>query len=222
MKITRNYISGYNILRIKNDVVPHVHDDMMTFIRGLNIGGKNVVDGGSNMGLTSLVFSDAVGEGGIVFAFEIQPILHQLTCANAVINGKKNIVAINKALSEHSGEWFGFSEIDYDVENVSSVGVKTEPKKGTKKYIDHIETIAVDDMNLEDIGLIKLDIEGYEPEALRGMKRTIAKWKPHLIIEASHNYLYEKGGVHGLENWVKEMGYEITKDNDHNLYAVPK
>ena len=37
------------------------------------------------------------------------------------------------------------------------------------------------------IGLIKLDIEGFEQEAIRGAKQTIRGHRPLLIISAYHN-----------------------------------
>ena len=53
-----------------------------------------------------------------------------------------------------------------------------------------IETISLDsyvkDKNL-NVGLIKLDIEGYGLKALEGAKETIKNFKPILLISIYHN-----------------------------------
>ncbi len=44
----------------------------------------------------------------------------------------------------------------------------------------------VEALGLERVDFIKMDIEGAERQALRGARRTIARWKPSLSICAYH------------------------------------
>jgi len=66
-----------------------------------------------------------------------------------------------------------------------------------------IKTIRIDDLKLNPIDLIKIDIEGFEIFALRGMKETILKYKPILIIEVGIRGLRLNG--FGIEDLYKEI-----------------
>ena len=47
----------------------------------------------------------------------------------------------------------------------------------------------LDDLNLQNIGFIKIDAEGSEQEVLKGAKKLIKKYKPTLLIEIEERYL---------------------------------
>jgi len=47
----------------------------------------------------------------------------------------------------------------------------------------NIEMITIDSLNLDNVGYIKLDIEGYEWHALKGAINTIKKYKPIILFE---------------------------------------
>lgn len=210
---------GFSILKIaKDDAVMCVEKDMIEFIQSLDLSGKNVVDGGSNIGLASLVLSEAVGEG-LVYAFELQRLVYQIGCANIILNGRQNVIAFNNPLSDCSGKMLGFTNIDYDGKNVSTVGVKTESDNGSIDYYDRAKSIALDDLNIQNIGLIKLDLEGHEPEALNGMWQSIDKWKPYLIIELSVGYLGDR--VPLIIEQIEAHGYRVREASEYNYFAEP-
>lgn len=208
----RNFI----VIKLTNDYIEfNIDDDMIDFINKSELNGKNVIDGGSNIGLMSLLFSEVVGSGN-VYAFELQKIIHDIGCDNMILNRVENVISQNAALSSHSGGEVGFSNIDYGAEQVSSTGIKVEPNGAT----DRVKTIALDDMNIPNIGLIKLDLEGHEPEALRGMWKSIDQWKPNMIIELSDGYLGEEK-VKQMINEIKSHGYLVTPAMHHNYFCEP-
>lgn len=203
----------------KDQIIPEVDEDIVDFINKSNLSGKNVIDGGSNIGLISLLLSNAVGDNGIVYSFELQRIIYQVGCANAMLNGRHNIVSFNAALSNESGKMVGFTPIDYFGEKISSTGIRTEPLFGTIDYFDRAKTIAIDDLNINNVGLIKLDLEGNEPMALDGMWRTIDQWRPNMIIEISPGYL--GNGANDLIELIKSHGYSLTGNESHNYFCKP-
>lgn len=212
---------GFRFIKIKEDSAGAKLDkDLVEFIKECNLAGKIVVDGGSNIGVLTVLFSREVGEGGLVYAFELQRLIFQVGCANTILNLCGNVIAFNKALSESSGNYVGHTKIDYGSKKISSVGVKTEQDLGHKEYFDRTQTIALDDLNLDNVGLIKLDLEGHEPEALNGMWRTIERNKPFLIIELSEGYLSEET-INSTVEKIRQLGYYLYRDSDCNYLGKP-
>ena len=208
-------------LKLEQDTIPvSISRDMIKFIRGMNINGKNVIDGGSNIGLYSLYFSRCIGKKGLVYAFEMQPVIYQIGYDNAILNNKKNIISYNLALSDKSNGTVGFTEIDYWGEQVSSGGIRVELGLNGSEHCGRIQTIALDDMDIQNVGLIKLDLEGHEPKALDGMWATIDKWKPYLIIELSPGYLLDGKDEETIER-IKSHGYSLIVGGDYNYFFEP-
>lgn len=209
-----------SILKLAQDqIIPEVDEDIIDFISKSHLLGKNAIDGGSNIGLISLLLSEAVGDHGLVYSFELQRIIYQAGCGNAILNGRQNIISFNSALSNESGKMVGFTAIDYYGEKISSTGIRTETELGTIDYYDRTKTIAIDDLNIQNVGLIKLDLEGNEPKALDGMWRTIDQWKPRMIIEISPGYL--GSGANDLIEAIKSHGYSLTGNESHNYFCEP-
>ncbi len=213
--------NGFGYFKLaKDQLTADIDDDILNCIKRLGLSGKNVIDGGSNIGIMSLLFSEMVGKNGLVYCFELQRIIHQINCTNAIINGRTNIICFNNALSNISGEMVGFSKIDYEGENISSVGVKTDQKCGTISYFDRVQTIALDDFGIRNIGLIKLDLEGHEPEALQGMHESINRDKPYILIELSEGYLGKAVVLNTLDK-IKRYRYIIEELSYSNYFCTP-
>lgn len=193
-----------------------LNDDMIEFIDSLDLKNKNVVDGGSNIGIFSLYMSKKCHH---VYAFELQPFINKLAIDNAELNKIENISFSNAALSTVSGNKVGFTYIDYEGKNISSVGIKTEPSLKGQPHCGEIETIALDDMCIGNVGLIKLDLEGAEQQALEGMWDTIRRCKPPMIIELSPIYL-----EHQEQKTIDKIishGYKVKELTDCNYVFEP-
>ena len=212
---------GFSVIKIAQDnMMVSINEDMVEFMDTLDLKGKNVIDGGTNIGLFSLYAAKRVGSRGSVLSFEIQDVLNQLAIDNAAMNNYSNIKFHHAALSNKSGEKVGFTHIDYFGENISSVGIKTEPLLRGQPHCGEVETIALDDLNLDNIALIKLDLEGNEPKALDGMWNTIDRCKPILIIELSPIYLENK--EQETIDKVLSHGYSVKQLTDFNYIFEPK
>ncbi len=126
--------------------------------------GMTVVDIGANIGYYTLLFSGLVGKSGRVFAFEPDPANFYLLQKNANENKRFNVVLENKAVSQANG----FAKL-YIGENRTDDRI-FDP--GEKRKIIDIATIALDDY-FKSLKLfpdfIKMDIQGAEIYALRGM-----------------------------------------------------
>ena len=73
---------------------------------------------------------------------------------------------------------------------------------------EEMEIISIDDFVVEhdlSIGLIKMDLEGYEFEALKGAKNTIEKFKPVLLISIYHH----PEELFGTKKYIQEMASRL-------------
>lgn len=75
-----------------------------------------------------------------------------------------------------------------------------------------IPVITIDSLALEHVGFIKLDIEGSEPDALRGAKDTIARCRPVILYEDKklwHRYFGQP--KESVANFLHGQGYQQTQ-----------
>lgn len=83
------------------------------------------------------------------------------------------------------------------------------------------DIITIDSLELTSLGLLCLDIEGYELKALQGGIETIKKYSPVIMLEdkgLSERYGSKKGAV---ETYLEEYGYEVV-DRIHRDVILAK
>ena len=73
-----------------------------------------------------------------------------------------------------------------------------------------IEIQKLDDQGLEHVDLLKIDVEGFETEVLKGGKQTIDNWSPLIAIER-HAFNYKLLGKEKKEShlYLQSLGYEL-------------
>ena len=121
-----------------------------------------------------------------VYAFEPNPKSFNILKKNV----KKNVSVFPFAITNKSGT--DFLKIPKGKKGYSNQGgslrnVKLDKNFGKIKVI----TKKLDDINLKNIGFIKIDAEGSELNVLNGAKKIIKKYKPTLLIEIEERYISE-------------------------------
>lgn len=124
------------------------------------------VQAGAHAGLWPKRLSELFGQ---VYAFE--PDLPLYECAVKNLAGIENVTLVHGALGAAPGR----AMFEYR----SSAGSGRLTEAGTLE----VPVSTIDDLNLTSCGVIYLDVEGTEPEVLRGAARTIAKFSPILHVE---------------------------------------
>lgn len=79
-------------------------------------------------------------------------------------------------------------------------------KKVTKVEKVKVKVRRLDDLHIENIGFIKMDVEGYELEVLEGGRNTIKRCRPNMLIEIEQRHHGEKD-VRDIFCQVLDMGY---------------
>lgn len=132
--------------------------------------GMNVIDIGANIGYYTLLAAKLVGERGKVFAFEPELRNYALLLKNIEVNSYKNIIPLQKAVSNKTGKAKLFLD---KVESGAHSLYKAEE--------DATQDIMVDAISLDEffkgkeypIDIIKIDVEGAEMTVLLGMTKIV-------------------------------------------------
>lgn len=139
--------------------------------------GGVVLDIGANVGSHTLGFADAVGPGGLVYAFEPQRIVFQTLCANVALNSLTQVVARQQAVGEAPGSLMIPPINPNQVGNFGGLGL------GQHAAGEPVPCIRLDDLPLPQCDLVKIDVEGMEAQALRGARATLQRLRPYLYVE---------------------------------------
>ena len=144
-----------------------------------------VVEVGANIGSHTVALARrAAACGAALVAFEPQPFVFQNLCANLALNGLNNVRAWPLACGSEPGSvWF--SVPDYrQAGNFGGVSMHTEaPAEVTSDRIS-VPCVRLDDMvDHQNVGLIKLDVEGFELLALQGATQILQRSRPVLYLE---------------------------------------
>jgi FkbM family methyltransferase len=173
-----------------------------------------VVDVGAGSGTDTLVFSDLVGTLGKVYAFEAHPTTFRRLQKTCKWNQLGNVVAVPYAVwSERCALWI--SDLEEDVSNkVTSAGQNV-----TSLKVEAIDLDAfIEEHKIEKIDFLKMNIEGAERMAIRGMKKTISITR--YVAIACHDFLDQEGSSeqHAIRDavidFLRKHNFEIAQRPD--------
>jgi len=178
--------------------------------------GQTVLDIGANVGSHTLPIAKLVGKSGKVVAFEPTGFAYGKLVVNIALNPELShrIVPRQVMLAEDnraSLEPALFSS--WPLENSSDLH---EEHKGRLMVTSgaSVETLdnAVDRLKLSSIDFIKIDVDGYEYEVLKGGLRTLNIHKPSIIMEFAP-YLVPPEAFCAMLDLLLGLGYRFHDAN---------
>lgn len=84
-----------------------------------------------------------------------------------------------------------------------------------------ISAIPIDELQLKNVGLLKLDVEGYELKALKGARNTILTCKPIIFMEVKPEEEERLRVPYEAHSYVLDCGYEIIQKLGRNWVYYP-
>jgi len=163
-----------------------------------------VIDVGANMGTFTVRFSQLVGPKGTVIAFEPQRIIYQQLCANIFLNNLRNVQAHQLAISNMES-YVTLTPINYD--GGAPGEVRVDGDSG-----EQVPCISLDSLNImNDISLLKIDVERYEPYVFDGAKSLIEKYRPVILFELT---------TLPLPEWPADYILHFLYQREYNVYKV--
>jgi FkbM family methyltransferase len=183
--------------------------------------GANVVDGGANAGLHAMPLRDLVGPSGRLTCFEPSP---------------QPAAALRRNLADAIAA--GYAEVRQEAlghENSTMTFIIDPKNPALSRIMSHLdrpredeEKIAVPVVRLDDalgdrrIDFIKLDLEGYDFNALRGAEGILSAARPPVVFENSRAWAARRFGYTADDffGFFDRIGYLIW--DLHNVALVPE
>jgi len=205
---------GDTTLNIHNDHIGNIIRQSKTYyehhilLKLKEYGFKTIIDIGANIGNHSVFFYKEMG----ATVYSIEPINENYELLLKNTEGYP-IKTFQLGISDANGYMYQSKDIssykDGNVKNMGMCYLETEGNIEIEvKTVDQF----VNDNNIDNINLIKIDVEGMEQEVLNGSSETLTNQSPYIFIECQGKL---KEGLKDTTNEVKNIlskyGYVIEK-----------
>lgn len=171
--------------------------------------GMKILECGANIGYYAMLEARLVGSTGKIYAVEPSPKNIAWLTRNIAINNYEQIEVIPGAFGAEKGT----APFYVDIRSNLSSFVKRDD-------LTEFEVVDVEMMNIDsfmalpdhDVDLIRMDVEGYETEILKGGEKTLMSDRaPKYFFIEVHCELLKKRGSGGFEiaKYLRQFGYEV-------------
>ena len=182
-----------------------------------------VLDLGANFGQMSILWSKCQSNVE-VYAFEASKYVYDILKKNIHANSA-NVKPMNTLVGNESKKNQSIQKSN--LKEYSTYGNNKIEKSGNndKRKTDTIDAIKVDDLNFDKkISAMKIDVQGYDLEALKGAEQTILKHKMAIIFEYEEKFADEFNYTfNDFKEFIEKINYKIhTKIDEINYLILPK
>lgn len=177
------------------------------------------VEVGSNIGAHTVPISKAVGNAGLVHAFEPQRLIHQMLNANLALNDCLNVHAHLAAVSNKPGVAEICSIPPHHRLNYGALSLGFD--LADDSHMESVPVHSIDELDLPKLDFLKIDAEGHDLSVLHGAHASITRCRPVLFVEATSQ------AKPGLLDTLRDHDYEgywyVSAMHDaHNHRANPE
>lgn len=181
--------------------------------------GLHVLDIGANIGFYARVISGLVGPKGMVYCFEPDQLnyMHLLKNTGNLVNVKPFNLAVSDrkdTLKVYKSKLLNVDHRTYPVNNYDSV--------------EEISAVSIDELVSEgvikQVDVIKIDIQGYELTAFKGMSKLLGSGSNIRIIAEYWPHGFKRAGTSAIAfyNFFNELGFKFYLIDNGSLEEVSK
>lgn len=175
------------------------------------------IDMGAHIGIHTLLMSQKIGAKGLVISFEPQKKIYRELHHNLLLNNcQKNVITLRYALGDRK-QTVEMCKADPTNEGGTPVG----------KGGDRAQMITLDSLNLSNISLIKMDVESYELNVLKGARKTLRKNNPVIVFEIlggvdlDHCNVEQQAVYDEIIGFLEKIGYRVQRIFGNDFLALP-
>lgn len=197
--------------------------NLTAWMRSRLAPGDLVVDAGAHTGYFTVLASHLVGPTGHVVAIEPSPDFHRALTANLVANRCGNVRPINAAVTDTPRRMTFYLERSTNLGGTTAIRPHTVEAtfEADAAPLPHLLT----EHELATARLIKLDIEGGEAAAVRGLTPHLAQLRhdAELVIEVTPRLLAKQGlTTDDVLGPFRDHGFHVYRlDNDYAPTSYP-
>jgi FkbM family methyltransferase len=171
-----------------------------------------ILDIGAEQGDMTALFATWAGAGGKIIAIEPSPGFIPNIAATFAANNLKLDMLIQALVDNKTTEGWSMERAAVDVAKAMELGVSSEVGFAHLNENPPIDHLAIDTLELEQLNIITMDIEGSEYEALQGAEKTIKRCKPILFISVHPEFMWREHhhSPDDLLVMLDQWGYEPT------------
>lgn len=185
--------------------------------------GMVFVDLGANEGFFSVVASRFVGPAGKILAIEPQSRLGPVIRRNLELNNASNVTLAQAAISAEAGV------ADFNLApdtNSGSSGLARATRYANPTQV--VRTLTLDaclqEHSLAKVDVMKIDIEGYEYEAVLGAKEIFRSHSVRRVLIEIHEKLLSARGrrPQDISDFLLSCGYERQERQGFEVFTSPQ
>ncbi|RKU22402.1 hypothetical protein C6500_04370 [Candidatus Poribacteria bacterium] len=197
------------------------HDERHVVTKLLKIiqPGDICWDIGANIGFYTCLLASRVEDTGTVVAFE--PALR--TCGylreNVALNRFANVTVVNKGLGDKAEQRSLYYSEARLAEGTASLKYANGRAASERVRLDTIDNLA---RELPVPDFIKIDVEGYQLEVLRGGEHCLKTHAPLLMAELKDVGETNRTLFGEIENYVADLGYQLYEIKKYSLRRCQK
>ena len=199
-----DHVIGLNIVRGSYEA------DELAFVRGVLRPGDTAIDVGAHIGFFTIHMAALVGAAGRIYAFEPVAANAELLERSIAENRFHERVVTQRAAV---GATSGTATLTFPRETLNTGGAYVLPGGGTPlagNLTASVPLVALDDLPIDrPVRFIKMDVEGAEPQVLRGAVRLLERDRPVILSEVHPTQLERASATSGdgLLALVQQLGY---------------
>lgn len=174
--------------------------DQLVHFKHLIPEGGVVVDLGACLGDHTATYSEFVGPTGVVYAFEPNPPAFE--CLRHNMQKYPNVMCFPLACGREPGRC--------SIETSTNLGMARVNPKGTGILVTTLDEM-FPRTGARKVAFIKMDIEGFEPDAIAGATALLKRDRPALLIEVNRPVLTARNLTpEDIYRPLRELGYSIA------------
>ena len=173
--------------------------------------GDCIYDIGAEIGLYTLFLAKVVGKGGQIICFEPENLRHERLRANLKLNGLENVRLFRQALGDSRSEGTLFVGRPGVAPGLTlGPGTKPAPEVQKVQLVEGDRFVHV--LNLPLPKAIKIDVEGYELNVIRGLTNTLKNNACKIVCCEIHPSMLPEGiRAENVIDLLKSFGFNCNK-----------
>ena len=200
--------------------------ELVELLRRVLDAGMTFVDVGAQIGYFSIVAAALVGERGMVYSFEPDPDCFSRLVANSCAYPR--VTAHNSAVGDRTGEIAFYRSPNQSESGWGAIFNEDGERARLSVRVCTLDSWASAE-GIEQIDVLKMDVEGAEYRVLEGAQAVIARTRPVMWVEANEVCLSrDSKSVSSILQLLTRWGYvtqglwDRRSNSFDNIVAIPR